>query len=785
MAAAKLFNLARMTTPTAGTGATIALGVAVAGYLSFALSGVANGDVISYGIADGANSEVGTATYSSTGPQLTGRTVTKSTNGDAPIALSGSAQVFITIRSEDYVSRKGDTVNGNIVLDNVNPTIVLRKQASGETAQIYGTTTGNAMRWQMQLGNLDPESSGNAGSNFTLGRYSDAGALLDVPLTINRATAAMALTGDLTIGKVSPTFYLNSTAPGQNHITGRKGGIDRWTMQFGNNSAESGGNAGSDFALYRYDDAGGGAASALGINRATGVATFGSNLVVTSPGPYTSLQIKAPAGAGSPIVQGYKGGLVRWDFFMGDGSAESGSNVGSDFIMRAFRDDGINTINPFGITRSNGLVTCYYGLTVNGGDVRITKVQPSLILNKTSIAGAAIWGQYNGLNRWLIMPGAGDGESGSNAGSNFYITRYDDAGNVLSDVFSINRATGAATFNATGLFDVKRNAGGAAIARFTDDAADANAFIEVKGQYSAYIGSCGGYPGFFKDAGVTPAAWYDTNNSLWNVSGNIRCSGMFDLPGNIICGGQVVGGSMAVREATQPSLYLQGPAGSTTYVQIYHYIPNGRSGMIYNDPNKQFAMEYNGYVNLGTGMNSRAGVNGAFNTPTAAFNTCWTGGVLQVWVDATLMGNMSWTSDYRIKKDVIDLGSMWERVKALRPISYTQAQYTPQSEKVRKLEEALQARARELDVPQAKQGYEFAPMFNASDAEQWGFIAHEVQATLLPTAAAGVKDQADAIQSLNVGPIIAALTRALQESMSRIEQLEAMIAPLLAKPASH
>ena len=77
------------------------------------------------------------------------------------------------------------------------------------------------------------------------------------------------------------------------------------------------------------------------------------------------------------------------------------------------------------------------------------------------------------------------------------------------------------------------------------------------------------------------------------------------------------------------------------------------------------------------------------------------------------------------------------------------------------------------------------PMFVADDIERWGFIAHELQATLIPSAATGVKDQADAIQSLNVGPIIAALTRALQESMSRIQQLEAMIAPLLAKPASH
>lgn len=99
---AKLYNLARMTTATAGTG-TITLGSAVSGYLTFALAGAANGDVVSYGIKDGANSEVGTGTYTSSGTTLT-RTVTKSTNANAAISLSGSAEVFITPRAEDLIT---------------------------------------------------------------------------------------------------------------------------------------------------------------------------------------------------------------------------------------------------------------------------------------------------------------------------------------------------------------------------------------------------------------------------------------------------------------------------------------------------------------------------------------------------------------------------------------------------------------------------------------------------------------------------------------------------------
>lgn len=117
---AKLYNLARMTTATVGTG-TITLGSAatVNGvlYLSFAAAGVVNGDVVSYAIADTNNSETGTGTYTSAGTTLT-RTVTTSTNGNAAISLTGSAQVFITARAQD-INTAGQTP-GTTTNDNAN-----------------------------------------------------------------------------------------------------------------------------------------------------------------------------------------------------------------------------------------------------------------------------------------------------------------------------------------------------------------------------------------------------------------------------------------------------------------------------------------------------------------------------------------------------------------------------------------------------------------------------------------------------------------------------------------
>lgn len=117
---AKLFNLARMTVSAGGTG-TITLGTAVSGFLTFVQAGIADGDVISYGIQDGTSSEVGTATYvgsnttlvrNSTAPNV----VTNSTNGGSAITVSTSAQVFITALAGDFSSATTTSANGSYTM---------------------------------------------------------------------------------------------------------------------------------------------------------------------------------------------------------------------------------------------------------------------------------------------------------------------------------------------------------------------------------------------------------------------------------------------------------------------------------------------------------------------------------------------------------------------------------------------------------------------------------------------------------------------------------------------
>lgn len=101
--ATKLGNRAWMSTITAGTG-TITLGSALSGYQSFAAAGVSDGETVRYTIIDGANWEIGTGVYTSSGTTLS-RTPSESSNAGAAINLSGSASVFIAATPAEIVQK--------------------------------------------------------------------------------------------------------------------------------------------------------------------------------------------------------------------------------------------------------------------------------------------------------------------------------------------------------------------------------------------------------------------------------------------------------------------------------------------------------------------------------------------------------------------------------------------------------------------------------------------------------------------------------------------------------
>lgn len=98
---AKLINLARMYTTTTGAGSPLSLFARVPGFLTFEHADAVDGETYTYGISDGEQSEVCTGVYSASGPSIT-RVTIKSTNNDAPISLSGLAEVFVTPSASSF-----------------------------------------------------------------------------------------------------------------------------------------------------------------------------------------------------------------------------------------------------------------------------------------------------------------------------------------------------------------------------------------------------------------------------------------------------------------------------------------------------------------------------------------------------------------------------------------------------------------------------------------------------------------------------------------------------------
>lgn len=237
---------------------------------------------------------------------------------------------------------------------------------TGTTATVYNTsaTTVDAF---------------GAGTAITIGATTGTA-------TIRNATVALTGTTGFTVA-AAPTFkktpiYFDTTvagtgaaifvmAPagtnrhfarlfsGNNETTGR-----RWDF-YANSDAESGANAGSNLRLAAYDDSGtfiddvlivprvGNGEIVLGYggrNVRVGDDTLARNTAVTidTAATYTRL------------FQCHTASVARWAFGA-NGTAESGANAGSNFVINAFADAGTAIDTPVTIAR------------VSGGDITITR----------------------------------------------------------------------------------------------------------------------------------------------------------------------------------------------------------------------------------------------------------------------------------------------------------------------------------------------------------------------------------------------------------------------------
>jgi hypothetical protein len=504
----------------------------------------------------------------------------------------------------------------------------------------------------------------------------------------------------------------------------------------------------------------------------TGVSLIGPQGPKGDQGVKGDQGIQGPKGdKGDQGIQGYPGPAGTATCFVSDtppaGAPDGSLWFESDTGLLYFKfNDGSSTQWVIACPQPDlSAFVMKSGDTMTGA-LNFVGAFPGINFNRTTPDPAMIASQRNGKARWTMQLGTGAPESSGNVGSDFALYRCDDAGAVIDSPLFINRKSGDAAFSKS-LSALSFTAYGAIASAQSPTVgvyyfgSSGNKFLNYDGTNFNIVGGSlvggSGINGYYLQAG-NGTVIHAGDIEVGVVGGNAASfvdfhSGPYsnDFDARIIATGGSAGAGGARLDIGCSALYVTAPASFSSTVGMASCIAS---------TNVQ-----------GNGYSSHAGLGGAYGYN--SWNFEWTG-VLVAWVDAVNLGYINIVSDYRTKKDVLDLPSMWDTVKALRPIKYTQAEFQPPSQKAFIEDELLKAQKEAEDNPEAApRNVNTAPLFAADDIERWGFVAHELQETLTPSAATGVKDAPDTVQSPNPFTVIAALTKALQEAMARIEALEA------------
>lgn len=508
------------------------------------------------------------------------------------------------------------------------------------------------------------------------------------------------MSGQLTLSYHQPAIQLISTDLGAADLYGGANGKVRWLLRLGDGGMESGGNSGSNFGIYRGDDAGTLIDVPFSITRNTGVVSVG-------PG---GLSLIGPLISAPSITTNY----------LSLGAATAAS--------------------PTDLTRHISLFGGSYGFNVTPSTINIVangiraawfdSSNWSFQGNIYTTANGRLWGGADGTPLWL--------SGGTMSGQ---IVTVPSVGWIQDTT----GGQGAILVNGA-------NGHGAKIA------------FNHMGVFAGYFGldydnqwKVGGW----SYGGVSYRIWHEGNINPMPVSGgsftgtiyapSIISTGNMNAYGGVYYmssaghyfqwdgsnyqmphGNLYIMGTLAVRTGTDASL---------NSVVTNSSVDSG-GGVYYfsHDPSIYFQWNtfgrnciYSSQVFLAPNYGSKSAPN--------VWHFNWEGG-LMAYIDNNNWGNvLNNMSDHRLKKDVKPLASMWNVVKRLNPIKYTPADWKPYSE--------------------------------SSDEERWGFLAHELQETMIPSVSTGSKDYDGPPQQPNLMALVASLTKALQEAMTRIEALEA------------
>ncbi|MCI0348209.1 MAG: hypothetical protein L0Z53_02185, partial [Acidobacteriales bacterium] len=238
-----------------------------------------------------------------------------------------------------------------------------------------------------------------------------------------RFTAGLTNLGD---GIGSETIHFNGAAATNRDFRFQTVGVDRWIIRC-DSVAESGSNAGSNLLINRRDDAGANLGSVSFI-RSSGEVRFSDGSSTTN---FLSL------GTGGDLK------------LFHDATESWITNLTGDLNLVAPGSDNIELWGLGGTTRlfsiedsATGNVVATFGLAgqaTAGVDDLAVRLEESAGINRN-----IIWAT-SATSRWLMRANS-SAESGSDAGSNFDMISFTDAGAVLRTDLTIIRSSGQFRF---------------------------------------------------------------------------------------------------------------------------------------------------------------------------------------------------------------------------------------------------------------------------------------------------------------------------------------------------
>ena len=333
-------------------------------------------------------------------------------------------------------------------------------QSNGSTRWIYGTSAG-------------PESGGDVGSDFFLSAYTDAGGGGKTAFLFSRATGLGIVAGDPTTALgIATKQYVDGKIPVGGGISDAPVNGDwyyaRHNGTWVTTSAFTRIDTGTTFDL----DSIGGNGGTFPYNWHVGmVSTTNQTTPINYPpglntgfiiygydsNPAWQNQIFMCGSGGLPNIffRSYNGsGMGSWDRII---TQKGGTLTGTlqvsrdptaalEVATKQYVDGKVGAYLPLTGGTLTGPLTATGPITSTGGALAAASTTGYATLNLSKGAsgqGNQIVGYTNNSLRWVMAPGESAPETGANAGSDFGIFSYDDAGQYISRPFFIQRSTGA------------------------------------------------------------------------------------------------------------------------------------------------------------------------------------------------------------------------------------------------------------------------------------------------------------------------------------------------------